>query len=122
MRTSPPDPRRFSRVRLLASDFGKSWRFYRDVLGLTPAKGHGHPPYGEFVWKNRATVAIVERKLMASTVGLDSCRYPRASVGTSALIFEMTDVDLVARRLRRRGVRLLKAATDPPFGTSGQFT
>jgi lactoylglutathione lyase len=112
--TASSDPLQFSRVRLLVQDFGKAWRFYRDVLGLTPAKGHGRPPYGEFVWKGQAVVAIFDRDLMAKAVGLDSGRYPRASVGTSALIFEVKDVDAAAKRLRRRGVRLLQGPTDRP--------
>jgi lactoylglutathione lyase len=114
MGTSRSDPLQFSRVRILVKDFTKSWRFYRDVLGLTPAKGHGHPPYGEFVWKDQAVVAIFDRKLMAKAVGLDLGQSPRSSVGHSALIFEVKDVDGLAKRLRRRGVRLLRGPTDRP--------
>lgn len=115
MVTPSSDPLQFSRVRLLVEDFDKSWHFYRDVLGLTPVKGHGHPPYGEFVSNNRAVVAIFDRRLMAEAVGLDSGHYPRAHVGRSTLIFEVKDVDTVAKRLRRRGVRLLQGPTDRPL-------
>ncbi len=114
MATSNSDPLQFARVRLLVQDFARSWRFYRDALGLTPAKGHGHPPYGEFVWKDQAILAIFERKLMAKAVGLNPGRYPRSSVGSSSLIFEVRDVDAVAKRLRQRGVQLLKGLTDCP--------
>jgi catechol 2,3-dioxygenase-like lactoylglutathione lyase family enzyme len=109
-----PDPLQFSRVRILVKDFDKSWRFYRDRLGLTPAKGHGHPPYGEFVWNDRAIVSIFDRKLMAKAVGLDPGQYPVGCVGKSALIFEVKDVDGVAKRLRRRGVKLLQGPTARP--------
>jgi catechol 2,3-dioxygenase-like lactoylglutathione lyase family enzyme len=114
MGTPRSDSLQFSRVRILVKDFAKSWRFYRDVLGLTPAKGHGHPPYGEFVWKDQAVVAIFDRKLMAKAVGLDPGQNPRRSVGRSALVFEVKDVDLVAKHLHRRGVRLLRGPTDRP--------
>ena len=114
MGTAGADPLQFSRVRILAKDFATSWRFYRDLLGLTPAKGHGRPPYGEFVWKDQAVVSVFDRSVMAHAVGLDSGRYPRANVGRSALIFEVKDVDAVAKRLRRRGVRLLRGPTDRP--------
>jgi lactoylglutathione lyase len=108
------DPLEFAQVRLLVNDFLRSWRFYRDALGLTPAKGHGEPPYGEFVWNGQAIVAIFERKLMAGAVGLAPGRYPLKSVGRSALVFEVKDVDAVATRLRRRRVRLLCGPTDRP--------
>jgi lactoylglutathione lyase len=114
MVTARADPLQFSRVRILAKDFARSWRFYRDVLGLTPAKGHGHPPYGEFVWNGQAIVAIFDRKRMAEAVGLDRGRYPRRSVGRSALVFEVKDVDALATQLRRRRVRLLQGPTDRP--------
>jgi lactoylglutathione lyase len=114
MTASRPDPLQFARIRLLVKDFETSWRFYRDVLGLTPVKGHGSPPYGEFVWEGQAIVAIFDRKLMAEAVGLAPGRYPAKNMGRSSLIFEVTDVDAVAKRLRARGVRLLKGPTDRP--------
>ena len=114
MSPSKPDPLQFGNVRLLVKDFKRSWRFYRDVLGLTPAKGHGEPPYGEFVWRGRTVVGVFDRKLMAEAVGLRPGAYPTQNVGRSALIFEVKDVDAVAVRLRRRGARLLCAPTDRP--------
>jgi lactoylglutathione lyase len=105
---------RFGNVRLLVNDFGKSWRFYHETLGLTPAKGHGQPPYGEFVWGNRAMLGIFERGLMAKAVGLKPGRYAQSSVGRSALILEADDVDAVARSLRQRKVRLLAGPADRP--------
>lgn len=114
MGASRTNPLQLYGVRLLVKDFKKSWRFYRDELGLTPVKGHGSPPYGGFVSKNRAVVAIFDRKLMAKAVGLDPGRYPLGCVGKSALIFSVKDVDAVSKRLRQRGIRLLKGPTDRP--------
>jgi lactoylglutathione lyase len=112
MAASRSDPLRLYAVRLLVKNFGKSWRFYRDVLGLTPVKGHGEPPYGEFVSKGRVVVALFDRKLMAKAVGLDPGRYPTVCVGKSSLIFQVKDVDALAKRLRGLGVRLLQGPTD----------
>lgn len=86
--------------------------FYRDVLGLTPAKGHGEPPYGEFVWDDKAILALFDRSLMAKAVGLSAGEYSRGSVGRSALILETKDVDSVAGLLRKRNVKILKGPTD----------
>ena len=41
-------PAQFSQIRILADDFARSWNFYKDGLGLTPVRGHGSRPYGEF--------------------------------------------------------------------------
>ncbi len=114
MTASRSDPLQFARIRLLVKDFETSWQFYRDVLGLTPLKGHGSPPYGEFVWEGQAIVAIFDRKLMAEAVGLAAGRISAKNMGRSSLIFEVKDVDAVAKRLRARGVRLLKGPTDRP--------
>jgi lactoylglutathione lyase len=114
MATARADPLQLFGIRILVSDFATSWRFYRDVLGLTPAKGHGRPPYGEFVSKGRSILSLFDRKAMAKATGLAPGRYSRAQVGQSALIFEVRDVDALAQRLRRRGVRLLQGPTDRP--------
>ena len=101
-------------TRLLVQDFQKSWHFYRDRLGLTPMKGHGHPPYGEFVSQGRAVLAIFERKRMADAVGLSAGRYSLKNVGRSAVIFSVKDVDRFAKILRGRKVRLLRGPTNRP--------
>ncbi|MGD0588366.1 MAG: VOC family protein [Thermoplasmata archaeon] len=101
-------------VRLLVRDFRKSWHFYRDRLGLTPMKGHGQPPYGEFVDKDRAVLAIFDRKVMAKAVGLSPGRYSSKNVGRSTVIFSVKDVDRFAQLLRRRRVRLLRGPTNRP--------
>ncbi|HLM90540.1 MAG TPA: VOC family protein [Thermoplasmata archaeon] len=109
------DPIEFARTRLLVKDFAKSWHFYQDKLGLTPAKGHGAPPYGEFLTNGKPIVSIYDRKLMAKAVGLKSGRYSNSNTGRSAVIFEVKDVDGVAKRLRSKGVRLLQGPTDRPM-------
>ena len=104
----------FYTVRVLVRDFRRSWRFYRDTLGLTPAPGHGEPPYGEFQWEGRPRVALFDRGLMAGALGLPPSPGPRGFLGHSALVLEVPDVDAVARRLGRRRVHLLAGPTDRP--------
>jgi lactoylglutathione lyase len=114
MARSSPVGLEFSQVRLLVRDFRKSFHFYRDRLGLTPVEGHGEPPYGGFEWKGKPLLALFDRKLMASAVGLAPGRYPGRNVGRSALVFEVENVDRTATRLRRRKVRLLRGPTNRP--------
>jgi len=109
---SKPSPVELYGVRLLVRDFRKSWHFYRDRIGLTPVKGHGEPPYGEFISKGRVIVSLFDRKSMAKAVGLSAGRYSLKNVGRSAVIFSVKDVDHFAAQLRRRKVRLLSEPTN----------
>jgi len=102
----------FARTRILVADFRKSWKFYRDVLGLTPVKGHGEPPYGEFQSSAGAMVSLFDRSLMAKAVGLSPGRYDPKNTGRSLLVFSTRDVDEVARRLKRQRVRFVCGPTD----------
>jgi lactoylglutathione lyase len=104
----------FSNVRILVSDFARSWRFYRDVLGLTPQRGNGEPPYGEFVSGNQASIGIFEQQLMAEATRLEPGPDPSSAVGRSLLVLESADVDAVARELDRHHVPLLVGPTDRP--------
>lgn len=104
----------FARVRLLVSDFRRSWRFYHEVLGLEPVTGHGEPPYGEFRAASGAMVSLFDRKLMASAVGLKPGRYRPEAIGRSLLTFETDDVDRFAAMLRRRRVPIVAGLADRP--------
>jgi lactoylglutathione lyase len=104
----------FSRIRLLVSDFARSWSFYRDDLGLTPVPGHGQPPYGEFRTGRRATVAVFDRAEMARSIGLPIRPPGGRATGPIALILEVPNVDDFARHLRSRKVPVLRGPTDRP--------
>ncbi len=106
------DPPRAYCPRLLTRDFARTWAFYRDVIGLTPRKGNGEPPYGEFVEGDRAVLAVFDRGAMAAAVGLEPVAEPLNAVGSALVGFEVTDVDATANRLRSAGVALLRPPTD----------
>ncbi len=113
MARAPADAQ-FAYTRILVSDFARSWRFYRDTLGLVPVKGHGAPPYGEFRSDSGAQVALFDRAFMADSLGLHPGRYNAKFTGRSLVVFSTRDLDAFARRLRRRRVRLLRGPTDRP--------
>jgi catechol 2,3-dioxygenase-like lactoylglutathione lyase family enzyme len=84
---------RLSQVRFLVDDFGESFRFYRDVLGLPVGFGEeGEPPYASFTVGDGA-VAIFERSGQEETVRL------RAPGDGTLLVLEVDDVDAEAARL-----------------------
>lgn len=102
-------------VRLFVSNFRRSWSFYRETLGLRPAGGGtGEPPYGEFSAGNGTLIGLFDRRLMAKAVALEVDRPPARSMGRSALILSVADVDRLAARLTRRGVRVFRPPTDRP--------
>ncbi|MGD0250759.1 MAG: VOC family protein [Thermoplasmata archaeon] len=111
--TKPTDYE-FSRVRILVRDFPTSWRFYRDVLGLTPVQGHGEGPYGEFLTGRQAIVSLFDRKLMESAVGTPVDLPKKGHASPVAVVFEVPSVDRTARRLRGRRVRVVQGPTDRP--------
>ncbi|HYK93836.1 MAG TPA: VOC family protein [Thermoplasmata archaeon] len=100
--------------RLLVEDFGRSWNFYRDVIGLRPVRGHGTPPYGEFEFGKGAVLGLFDRGLMAEATGQLAVKHSSREVGPSMIVFEVGDVDQFAVRLRRKRVKWVRGPTDRP--------
>ena len=107
-------PLEFSNVRLLVRDFAASWRFYRDVLGLTPGVGDARGPYAEFLWEGSARLGLFDRSRMARAVGRADDASATAHVGAFALILHTPDVDRTYAELVRRGAPILQGPTDRP--------
>jgi catechol 2,3-dioxygenase-like lactoylglutathione lyase family enzyme len=104
----------FSRVRILVRDFPTSWRFYRDVLGLTPVKGHGEGPYGEFLTGRRAILSLFDRKQMEAAIGAPVDHPKKGHVPSVAVVFEVPSVNRTARHLRGLRVPVVQGPTDRP--------
>ncbi len=107
-------PLEFARLRILVDDFARSWTFYRDVLGLTPVKGHGEPPYGEFVSGAGAMVSLFDRRRMADALGPAGPAIDVPVSDRSLLVFETPDVDEFYRRLVADRVPIVAGPTDRP--------
>ena len=87
---------RFSQVRLLVDDFGAAFRFYRDVLGLTP-----RPATRRAATRPSAPGRAPWRSSSAPT------RAPSSSCAARRLaltVLEVDDVDAVVERLREHVV------------------
>jgi lactoylglutathione lyase len=83
---------KFSQVRMLVDDFDGCFRFYSDVLGLTPSFGAADENYTSLS-AGAGTVVLFRRSGQGEVVGL---RLP----GDSALlVLEVDDVDADAARL-----------------------
>ena len=88
---------KLSQVRLLVDDFGESFRFYRDVLGLQTSFGEDEGPYASFATEGGA-IAIFERGGQAEVVGL------RLPGDGAVVVLEVDDADAEVERLREHVV------------------
>jgi catechol 2,3-dioxygenase-like lactoylglutathione lyase family enzyme len=87
---------RLSQVRLLCDDFGACFRYFRDVLGLTPGFGDEESGYADFAVGD-GVVALFERTEQAQVVGL-------GLPGDSAVVvLTVDDLDGELARLRAAG-------------------
>lgn len=102
----------FSQVRVLVSDFDASWKFYRDVVGLKPALGHGEGPYGEFLTGHGAAIALFDRAAMSEAIGRRVKSPPAKTLGGVTVVFEVADVDATAARLEAQGIALVQGPTN----------
>ncbi|QMU75511.1 VOC family protein [Streptacidiphilus sp. PB12-B1b] len=93
-------------VRLVVRDFGECFRFYRDVLGLTPQTDDEAGPYGKFTLPGgTAAVALQQRAHLARDA---PWLRGRATGGGDAalLVLKVDDLDAITAELRSRGAPL----------------
>jgi lactoylglutathione lyase len=88
---------KFSQVRLLVDNFGESFRFYRDVLGLETSFGEEDGPYASFR-AGEGAIAIFERGGQAEVVGL------RLPGDGAVVVLEVDDADAEVERFREHVV------------------
>jgi predicted enzyme related to lactoylglutathione lyase len=97
-----------TQVRLLVDDFGSCFRFYRDVLGLTPQQDDESGPYGKLSPSTgTAAVTLQQREHFARALPAGAL----AAVGTGGpralVVLRVESVDEAADRIRARGHELL---------------
>lgn len=93
-----------SQVRLLVSDFGVMFRFYRDVLGFTPQQDDERGPYGKLsLPAGSAAIALQTRAHFRETVPGVGDGAPDNAV----LALKVDDLDVTISSLSARGVQLL---------------
>jgi len=104
-----------SQFRILVDDFSTSFKFYRGVLGLKPQEGHPETgPYGCF--KGDGTdVALLDRAIMATSLGLPGDRERGATDHDHAvLVFRVDDVDAAYAEATARGAVSAGEPKDQP--------
>jgi predicted enzyme related to lactoylglutathione lyase len=106
-----------SHFRLLVGDFERTFRFYREVVGLpTTYPPDAGGPYAEFELGGDKYLGLFDRALMLEAVGRPSDA-ERTSDDHSLLCISVEDVDDEARRLQALGIELEGPPADhEPWG------
>jgi lactoylglutathione lyase len=93
---------RYDYTRLLVVDFPACFRFYRDVIGLTPHLGGETDTYAEF--ETGATrIALFDRAEMSAAVGTSALPAQLEAQDAVCIVFGVDDLDEAERRLVGRG-------------------
>jgi predicted enzyme related to lactoylglutathione lyase len=95
-----------SQLRILVDDFPASFRFYRDVLCLSPqSEEQESGPYACFKFADGGTdLALFSRKLMAAGTGAEPAA-PRGAVDHAVVVFRVDDVDAAYAEAVAAGAR-----------------
>lgn len=101
---------RLTHVRLLVSDVGASYRFYKDVLGL-PTTWDENPGYAEFEVGPESALAIFPRSEMAEAIELR----PEGGDG-AVVVLSVESVDEAVAWLRARGADVGDPFDRPDWG------
>jgi predicted enzyme related to lactoylglutathione lyase len=106
-----------SHFRLLVGDFERTFRFYREVVGLPTAyPPDAGGPYAEFELGGDKYLGLFDRTLMLEAVGRPADS-ERTSDDHALLCISVEDVDDEARRLQALGVELAESpANHEPWG------
>ncbi|AYN41427.1 VOC family protein [Streptomyces dangxiongensis] len=92
-------------IRLLVTDFAACYRFYADVLGLTPQSGAERGPYEKFTpHAGSAGIALQDRAMMA---GVLAELGGTATGHRSLVVLRVDDLDACCARITARGATLL---------------
>ncbi|MFF9479596.1 VOC family protein [Streptomyces sp. NPDC014733] len=90
-----------AQVRLLVTDFPGCYRFYRDVLGLTPQFEAADGPYAKFTATGGSVgIALQDRAQMADVLGA-LAEDPRGH--RSLVVLRVDDLDHCCAEVRARG-------------------
>jgi lactoylglutathione lyase len=108
---------KFSNVRLLTGDFDASYRFWRDVMGLTVAFGPDSPggvPTYAYLTIGDVGIELMRPEDFAGALGTPTPAAVPSSL-EAVLVFGVDDVDATYAELVGKGARSLANPVDRPL-------
>jgi catechol 2,3-dioxygenase-like lactoylglutathione lyase family enzyme len=98
-----------TQVRLLVSDFTACFRFYRDVLGLSPEPAEERGPYAKFsLPTGRAALALQTREHFEKELP----DLVAGSADRALIVLKVDDVDALVLATRTRGAEIVREPAD----------
>ena len=89
---------KFNNIRLLVSDFEKSFEFYNDILDLNCTWGDKNSNFASFDIGISSGLAIFKAELMAEAIGTDTNE--SKPIDKFAIIVEVENVDETFKKLK----------------------
>jgi lactoylglutathione lyase len=100
-----------TQIRLIVSDFPAAFRFYRDVLGLTPQDPSDAGPYAKFsLPQGSAAIALHDRADLAQV--LPELTSTSEGGERTLIVIKVDDVNATLAQLRERGAKIEKDASE----------
>jgi catechol 2,3-dioxygenase-like lactoylglutathione lyase family enzyme len=101
---------------MLVINFADSFRFYRDVIGLSVKWGNEADSYASFSvpGEQAPNLALFDRQAMANALGLSDLPPEAAAQDRSMLIIGVEDVDAETARLKALGAHFVLDPQDYP--------
>lgn len=99
-------------IRLLVSDFDKTFLFYRDIIGFKVIWGGIGENYAQFQTGNSGALGIFSKKMMADAIGASHLPSQVTSQDSIALIFSVNDVDEFYKKIYPKGINFVNKPTD----------
>jgi len=104
---------KYDYTRLLVRDFAACYRFYRDVVGLSPSFGTEDDTYAEFV-TGATRISLFDAAEMAAAVGSTAPSASAAGHDACCLVFGVADVDESWAAMTAGGGQGVAGPTDRP--------
>lgn len=103
-------------TRLLVRNFAETFRFYRDIMGLTVTWGDEYDSYAAFTDRadKEVTLALFRRSAMAEVVGTADLPVDTLGQDRTMIIIAVEDIDTACDCLTAQGTQLLRAPRDFP--------
>lgn len=110
-------------TRLLVDHFADCFRFYRDIIRMTPKWGDENGGYASFESEDgQVALALFLRQAMTDVLGTGSLAVNPPGQDQFMLIFGVEDVDAEVQRIRQQGGEILMGPRNfPDWGYRGAY-
>ncbi|WP_051133176.1 VOC family protein [Nocardia paucivorans] len=104
----------YGQTRVLVDDFGASYRFYHEVLGLEPKAEVADPETGPYACFSigGTDLALFTRELLDAAIGAE--HRPRGAADTVVIALRVADVDRAVATVAERGAAVVAGPFDRP--------